>query len=397
MSHAFTPDASAALGGPDWLAARRARAAERLADVVVADRRRGDLALLADQPARPRAVPAVDRRRARRAGVRAGPRRRSVRCRARRPRRARGGARRAGGPPRGGSRARGAGRHRVRHRHVRSDPGRAVARLGVRRVARRVHGAARRVPRRRRLRPRAPGRGGRAADRGPALGRRRRPGVVPAHARRGRGGERGHGRSSATRRRRGSRTSSTASSSSRSATAPTSATSSVQEYGAAHVVDRAAAGAPRPRRHGVVVGGRARRRLRPPADRDPARRSGRGERPARGLLRRRRADARLPHVPGPRRAPHPQRPAVQGRGGGHRPLRLQRAHPHPARRAEGRGHAVEPQPRAQRGRRRGVDPEPRDRGRRRAVLARVDGRVRSTTTSATTSRPAACGPRTPSG
>ena len=34
MSHAFTPDASAALGGPDWLAARRARAAGRLAEVV---------------------------------------------------------------------------------------------------------------------------------------------------------------------------------------------------------------------------------------------------------------------------------------------------------------------------------------------------------------------------
>ena len=46
MSHAFTPDA-AALGGPDWLAARASPAAERLADVDVAHRRRGDLALLA--------------------------------------------------------------------------------------------------------------------------------------------------------------------------------------------------------------------------------------------------------------------------------------------------------------------------------------------------------------
>ena len=34
----------------------------------------------------------------------------------------------------------------------------------------------------------------------------------------------------------------------------------------------------------------------------------------------------------------PQRPPVQGRGRGHRPLGLQRAHPHPARRPEGRGH-----------------------------------------------------------
>jgi Fe-S cluster assembly protein SufD len=33
MSHAFTPDAAAALGGPDWLRARRVRAAEQLADV----------------------------------------------------------------------------------------------------------------------------------------------------------------------------------------------------------------------------------------------------------------------------------------------------------------------------------------------------------------------------
>jgi Fe-S cluster assembly protein SufD len=34
MSHAFTPDAAAALGGPEWLTARRVAAAERLADVV---------------------------------------------------------------------------------------------------------------------------------------------------------------------------------------------------------------------------------------------------------------------------------------------------------------------------------------------------------------------------
>jgi Fe-S cluster assembly protein SufD len=34
MSHAFTPDAAAALGGPDWLNTRRARAAERLASVA---------------------------------------------------------------------------------------------------------------------------------------------------------------------------------------------------------------------------------------------------------------------------------------------------------------------------------------------------------------------------
>jgi Fe-S cluster assembly protein SufD len=34
VTHAFTPDASAALGGPDWLAARRARAVAQLGDVA---------------------------------------------------------------------------------------------------------------------------------------------------------------------------------------------------------------------------------------------------------------------------------------------------------------------------------------------------------------------------
>ncbi len=33
MSHAFTPDAAAALGGPDWLNERRMQAAARLASV----------------------------------------------------------------------------------------------------------------------------------------------------------------------------------------------------------------------------------------------------------------------------------------------------------------------------------------------------------------------------
>ena len=43
--------------------------------------------------------------------------------------------------------------------------------------------------------------------------------------------------------------------------------------------------------------------------------------------------------------------------------------------AEGERVADQPQPRAHRRRERGVDPEPRDRGERRAVLARVDGRA----------------------
>ena len=45
-----------------------------------------------------------------------------------------------------------------------------------------------------------------------------------------------------------------------------------------------------------------------------------------------RADARLPHAAGPRRAAHAQRPAVQGRGRGRRPLGVLRAHPAAARR-----------------------------------------------------------------
>ena len=99
------------------------------------------------------------------------------------------------------------------------------------------------------------------------------------------------------------------------------------------------------------------------------------ERPARGVLRRRHADARLPHAPGPRRA----------RARAATCCSRARSRTTPARStpgsirlrqdgAEGRTRPDQPQPRAHRGRGRGVDPEPRDRGQRRAVLARVDGR-----------------------
>ncbi len=54
--------------------------------------------------------------------------------------------------------------------------------------------------------------------------------------------------------------------------------------------------------------------------------------PGRPVLRRRHADARLPHHAGPRRPAHDQRPAVQGRGAGPRPQRVHRPDPHrPAR------------------------------------------------------------------
>ena len=65
---------------------------------------------------------------------------------------------------------------------------------------------------------------------------------------------------------------------------------------------------------------------------------------------------------------------VQGRGRGHRPFGVLGPRAPAADREEGERVADEPQPRAHRRRERGVDPEPRDRGERRALLARVDGR-----------------------
>ena len=70
--------------------------------------------------------------------------------------------------------------------------------------------------------------------------------------------------------------------------------------------------------------GRPRRPLRPGPHRGPPRRPRRQHPPGRPVLRRRRADARLPHDPGPRRAAHDQRPAVQGRGAGPLAQRLHR-------------------------------------------------------------------------
>ena len=126
-------------------------------------------------------------------------------------------------------------------------------------------------------------------------------------------------------------------------------------------------------------------------------RRGRRERPARRVLRRRLADARLPHAPGPRRAPHAQRPAVQGRGRGRRPLGVLRPRPPPRR----------PRRRRTRPRRTATSCSPRARARSRSrtsrsrpttCSARTRRRsARSTTTSSTTSRAAASRPTTPSG
>ncbi len=120
----------------------------------------------------------------------------------------------------------------------------------------------------------------------------------------------------------------------------------------------------------VALGGEY-ARLRSEARLDRA--SGR-ERSARRLLRRQRADARLPDAPGPRRAVDEQRPAVQGRGRRRSAVGLLRPRAAPEVGAEVGCAPDQPQPRTHRRRGRGVDSEPRDRSQRRALLARVDGR-----------------------
>ena len=100
---------------------------------------------------------------------------------------------------------------------------------------------------------------------------------------------------------------------------------------AEHVADRLAALAGGARRDAGGRAGRARRRLRPHAGRLPARRPRGDRQPDGGLLRRGRADARLPHVPGPRRARHHLEPAVQGSGGRQLAVGLHRPHPGAAR------------------------------------------------------------------
>ena len=115
------------------------------------------------------------------------------------------------------------------------------------------------------------------------------------------------------------------------------------------------------------------------------------------LLRRRRPDARLPHLPGPRRARHHQQPALQGHG--RRPLAVRVHRPHPGGQGRPRHQRLpdEPQHQALRGRLGGVGPEPPDREQRRPLQPRVGGRARSTRSSASTSRAAACPPASPSG
>ena len=96
-------------------------------------------------------------------------------------------------------------------------------------------------------------------------------------------------------------------------------------------------------------------------------------RPARRLLRRRRPDARLPHLPGPRGARHHQQPALQGRGERPVPLRVHRPDPG----GEGRPRAPTPsRPTA-------TSSSPRRRGPSRCPTSRS----RTTTCTAATPRP----------
>ena len=107
------------------------------------------------------------------------------------------------------------------------------------------------------------------------------------------------------------------------------------------------------------------------AHRLPARRPGRHRRPARRLLRRRRPDARLPHLPGPRRPRHHEQPAVQGHGQRPLPLRLHR--PDPGRQGSPRHERLpdQPQHQALRGGVGRVGAQPRDREQRRALQPRL--------------------------
>ncbi len=114
------------------------------------------------------------------------------------------------------------------------------------------------------------------------------------------------------------------------------------------------------------------------------------------LVRRGRPAPRLPHLPGPRRARHHQRPRLQGRRRRAEPQRLHRAHQGPARRPGHQRLPDQPQPQAVRRRLGRVGAQPRDREQRRPLLRTPRPSGPSTRSSAGTSRAAACRRRSPS-
>ena len=222
-------------------------------------------------------------------------------------------------------------------------------------------------------------------------------GIVPAHARRARRARRGDGARPLRLARRPT-TSSTRSPSCSSATTRTCATSPCRSTARARGTSgcqRAHVGRDATAAH---VGGRARRRLRAAAQRGAARGPGRRERPARGLLRRRRR--RCSTSARSRTTTRRARAATCCSRARSRTTPV-RCTPgsctcgQPAQKSNAL--ADEPQPRAHRRRERGVDPEPRDRGERRALLARVDRRPDRRRPALLPRVAAASRPRRPSG
>ena len=126
-------------------------------------------------------------------------------------------------------------------------------------------------------------------------------------------------------------------------------------------------------------------------------RPGRLGQPPGRLLRRRRPDPRLPHLPGARRAGHHEQPAVQGRGQRPVAVRVHRAHPgrrrRPAAPTPSRPTATSSSPRT-------PGPSRSRTSRSRTTTCTAATRrpsARSTRSSASTSRAAACPPASPSG
>ncbi len=217
------------------------------------------------------------------------------------------------------------GRHRRRGPDARSGAHRRTGGDDAR--PRRVRRAEQR-PRAHDRDPRARRAGARRADRGhsPRVGRRHRH--VPSTGRACRGRQRVHpGR--AVRERPGRPCARRAPPGAARVAGRTRQLPGHQPVGRHRVAAGPPAGHGRARLHDVARHGRPGRRLRPCPHRRSCRGTGRHHQADRAVLRRRQPDARLPHAAGPHRAPHQQRPAVQGRRAGPRQERLHRPHPHP--------------------------------------------------------------------
>ena len=395
------PTPHAALGGPDWLvaaAARRGRAARRASPGRRPPRRSGATAASTSSTSTATGRPT---RRARRPGRRARARRRSGRGRGRRARRARRRAQRPRRAPRARRPARGQGRRAsATSRRCDDDDVARRARAVLRRLARRVHACCttRSSPAARSSRAR---RASSSSSRSSSCTGREGDGlatfphtlVVAEEST-----EVTVARPLRLARHRAAATSSTRSSSWSSATTRPLRYLSVQEHGP-HTwqiaLQRAHVGRDATLRSSAVALGGDYARLRSESLLT-------GEGAESDLLAvyfgDDEPDARLPHPPGPRRAAHPQRPAVQGRGRGRGALGVLGPHPAAAERRRRptptRPTATSCSPRAP-----GAESIPNLEIEANDVplLARERPSARSTTTSSTTSRAAACRPTRPSG